>query len=491
MPSKLKAWLKAKLGFRGPVPYKTLAEEEVEVEPVITYNCAYCDYRSPTQKGLRCHRITVHRIGVGVSGCLDLTFGHISRCLDTSSVPTALHFSGCLDYKFGHISHSLDTIKCTSSAALQWLFGLQVQPHHSLPGHHQLHLQRCTSVAVWTTSLVISVTPWTPSSVLPALLFSGYLGYKYSRITRCLDTINCIYSAALQWLFGLQVWSYQSLPGHHQVYFQRCSSVVIWATSTAASLAAWTPSTAFTALHFSGCLDYKFSHISRCLDTIKGTYSAALQWLFGLQVQPHHSLPGHHQLHLQRCTSVAVWTTSLVTSVAAWTPSRVLTALLFSGYLGYKYSRITRCLDTINCIYSAALQWLFGLQVWSYQSLPGHHQVYFQRCSSVVIWATSTAASLAAWTPSTAFTALHFSGCLDYKFSHISRCLDTIKGTYSTALQCLFGLQVKSHQSIPGHHQVYLERCSSVAVLTTSLVTSLLNSVNSNRNKGKIFKLKL
>ncbi|GFQ86451.1 uncharacterized protein TNCT_92411, partial [Trichonephila clavata] len=58
-------------GFGGPVPYKTLAEEEVEVEPVITYNCDYCDYRSPTQKGLRSHRITVHRIGVEVRRTLD------------------------------------------------------------------------------------------------------------------------------------------------------------------------------------------------------------------------------------------------------------------------------------------------------------------------------------------------------------------------------------------------------------------------------------
>ncbi|GFR04094.1 uncharacterized protein TNCT_222561, partial [Trichonephila clavata] len=58
-------------GFGGPVPYKTLAEEEIEVEPVVTYNCDYCDYRSPTQKGLRCHRITVHRIGVGMMRTLD------------------------------------------------------------------------------------------------------------------------------------------------------------------------------------------------------------------------------------------------------------------------------------------------------------------------------------------------------------------------------------------------------------------------------------
>ncbi|GFQ83208.1 uncharacterized protein TNCT_286501, partial [Trichonephila clavata] len=58
-------------GFGCPVPYKALAEEEVEEEPVVTNNCDYCDYRSPTQKGLRCHRITVHRIGVGVRHTLN------------------------------------------------------------------------------------------------------------------------------------------------------------------------------------------------------------------------------------------------------------------------------------------------------------------------------------------------------------------------------------------------------------------------------------
>ncbi|GFQ93469.1 uncharacterized protein TNCT_729241 [Trichonephila clavata] len=71
MPAKLKAWLKAKLGFGRPVPYKTFTDEEVEEEPVVTYNCDYCGYRSPTQKGLRCHRLTVHRIGVGVRRTLD------------------------------------------------------------------------------------------------------------------------------------------------------------------------------------------------------------------------------------------------------------------------------------------------------------------------------------------------------------------------------------------------------------------------------------
>ncbi|GFY54527.1 uncharacterized protein TNIN_316111 [Trichonephila inaurata madagascariensis] len=78
MPFKLKAWLKAKLGFGGsPIPYKELKDEpgstseEVKVDPMIYYNCAYCDYRSSTQKGLRCHRLTVHKIGVGTRRTLD------------------------------------------------------------------------------------------------------------------------------------------------------------------------------------------------------------------------------------------------------------------------------------------------------------------------------------------------------------------------------------------------------------------------------------
>ncbi|GFR01091.1 uncharacterized protein TNCT_518811 [Trichonephila clavata] len=144
MPSKLKAWLKAKLGFGGRVRYKTLAEEENEVEPVVTYNCDYCDYRSPTQKGLRCHRITVHRIGVGVRRTLDshgrplayfdvkrrktfpscsedavwtANFYHQellgSKLVISASMCTAYNqVSGCLDYKFSHISRCLDTIKC-------------------------------------------------------------------------------------------------------------------------------------------------------------------------------------------------------------------------------------------------------------------------------------------------------------------------------------------------------------------------------------------
>ncbi|GFR27290.1 hypothetical protein TNCT_575261 [Trichonephila clavata] len=162
MPSKIKAWLKAKLGFRGPVPYKTLTEEEVEVEPVVTYNCDYCAYRSPTQKGLRCHRITVHRIGVG-----------------------------------------------------------SYQP---LPENHQVGLKRCTAVAVWTTSLVISVTAWIPSSVLEALHFSGCLDQMFGHISQCLDTINC---TTLWWLLGIQVYSNHSLPGQHQLCLKRYTSAAV------------------------------------------------------------------------------------------------------------------------------------------------------------------------------------------------------------------------------------------------------------------------
>ncbi|GFX88970.1 hypothetical protein TNCV_2852701 [Trichonephila clavipes] len=118
-------------------------------------------------------------------------------------------------------------------------------------------IQRCTSVAVWATSLVISIAAWTPSSVLTALRFSGCLDYKFSHISLCLDTIKCAYSATLQWLFDYKF-----------SHINRCL----------------TPSSVLTALRFSGCLDYKFSHISLCLDTIKCAYSATLQWLFGLQV---------------------------------------------------------------------------------------------------------------------------------------------------------------------------------------------------------------
>ncbi|GFY45651.1 hypothetical protein TNIN_102271 [Trichonephila inaurata madagascariensis] len=74
-------------------------------------------------------------------------------------------------------------------------------------------------------------------------------------------------------------------------------------------------------------------------------------------------MPEHHQVCLQLCTSVAVWTTSLVTAVCAWTPSSLLTALHFSGCLDYKFSLISHCLDIIKCTYRAALPWLFGIQV--------------------------------------------------------------------------------------------------------------------------------
>ncbi|GFY54362.1 hypothetical protein TNIN_448701 [Trichonephila inaurata madagascariensis] len=95
---------------------------------------------------------------------------------------------------------------------------------------------------------------------------------------------NCQNIKSGQRLFGPQVWSYQSLPEHHQVSLKHCSSSAVWTKCLVISVTAWIPSSVLTALHFSGCLDYKFSHISRFLDSIECTYSAAPHWLFGLQV---------------------------------------------------------------------------------------------------------------------------------------------------------------------------------------------------------------
>ncbi|GFU93277.1 uncharacterized protein TNCV_1860081 [Trichonephila clavipes] len=160
--------------------------EDVKMEPMISFDCAYCDYRSSTQKGLRSHRITVHKIGVEV------------RCtLDFHGRPLT-YFGSCLGAEFSQ----------PTAEAL----------HKS---YQPLIAQHVTSVAVWTTSLFASTSAWTPSSVLTALHFSGCFDYKFSHISRCLDTIKCTYSAASQRLFGLQVQSHQSLPGHHQVYLQR------------------------------------------------------------------------------------------------------------------------------------------------------------------------------------------------------------------------------------------------------------------------------
>ncbi|GFQ93471.1 hypothetical protein TNCT_729251 [Trichonephila clavata] len=131
-----------------------------------------------------------------------------------------------------------------------------------------------------------------------ALHFSGCLDQKLGHISHCLDTIKCTYSAALQRLFGPKASSYQSLS-----------------------------------------------------DTIKCTYSAALQRLFGPKAWSYQSLPGHHQVYL--------------------------TVLHFSGCLDQKLGHISHCLDTIKCTYSAALQRLFGPKAWSYQSLLTH-QVYLQ-----------------------------------------------------------------------------------------------------------------
>ncbi|GFU05326.1 hypothetical protein TNCV_3262701 [Trichonephila clavipes] len=98
------------------------------------------------------HKSYQHLIALPVSlvAALDYKFSHISHCMDTSKCISASHFSDCLEYKFR----------------------------------------------------VTSVTAWTPSRVLTALLFIGCLDYKFSHI------------------------SY--LPGRHQVYLHRCTSVAAW-----------------------------------------------------------------------------------------------------------------------------------------------------------------------------------------------------------------------------------------------------------------------
>ncbi|GFY45653.1 uncharacterized protein TNIN_102291 [Trichonephila inaurata madagascariensis] len=133
-------------GFRSSsIPYQAFEDEpgstteELKIEPTITFDCAYCEYRSPTQKGLLCHRITVHRIGVQMSrGSFHARSKYAVWTL------TIMNYSG---FPKSHISiylHNIlsgqrlfglrvwsyqplpEHIKCTYSAALQWLFGLQV-----------------------------------------------------------------------------------------------------------------------------------------------------------------------------------------------------------------------------------------------------------------------------------------------------------------------------------------------------------------------------
>ncbi|GFS33391.1 uncharacterized protein TNIN_275471, partial [Trichonephila inaurata madagascariensis] len=122
-------------GFGGSsIPYKEFKDEpgstseEVTVQPVISYECAYCDYRSSTQKGLRCHRLTVHKIGVGTKRTLDAhevrwrnsfhAIWPIRNCCGDefgilASICGTCHASDCLDSNSSHKSRCLDIIKCT------------------------------------------------------------------------------------------------------------------------------------------------------------------------------------------------------------------------------------------------------------------------------------------------------------------------------------------------------------------------------------------
>ncbi|GFT60630.1 hypothetical protein TNCV_964791 [Trichonephila clavipes] len=63
---------------------------------------------------------------------------------------------------------------------------------------------------------------------------------------------------------------------------------------------------------------------------------------------------------------------------------------------------------------------------------------------------------------------------LDYKFSHISHCMDTSKCISASHFSDCLEYKFESHQSLPGHHQEYLQHCFSLAAWTTNLVTSVI-----------------
>ncbi|GFT47422.1 hypothetical protein TNCV_3749791 [Trichonephila clavipes] len=83
-------------GFGRAVPYKTLEEKEVEVEPVFTMERGrelfVLDLKMLFGRNFDQHKLLGPKTVISasncltsnlVSGCLEPTFGHISRCLNT------------------------------------------------------------------------------------------------------------------------------------------------------------------------------------------------------------------------------------------------------------------------------------------------------------------------------------------------------------------------------------------------------------------------
>ncbi|GFU79825.1 hypothetical protein TNCV_1000021, partial [Trichonephila clavipes] len=84
-----------------------------------------------------------------------------------------------------------------------------------------------------------------------------------------------------------------SMPSHHGAQnmsggvqrrsFHSCSQEAVW-TTTQGSPIVISASIGKTSYQVIGCSDHELRHISHCRNIIKCSYSAALQWLFGLKV---------------------------------------------------------------------------------------------------------------------------------------------------------------------------------------------------------------
>ncbi|GFY45652.1 hypothetical protein TNIN_102281 [Trichonephila inaurata madagascariensis] len=88
-----------------------------------------------------------------------------------------------------------------------------MSPHHGAQNRsgdvkRRGSFHSCSKDAVWTlTILDYSGFPKSHISIYLDNIYSSQrlFGPRFGHISRCMNTIQCTYSTALQWLFGLQV----------------------------------------------------------------------------------------------------------------------------------------------------------------------------------------------------------------------------------------------------------------------------------------------